>query len=60
VRPRAGTSSSTAGRLASTGVQLFSVDVESAGYITFGDIPVAVRWSAGDTVSRIRHPDAGS
>ena len=39
---------------------LFSVDVESAGYITFGDNPVAIRWSAGDTVGRIRHPDAGS
>jgi hypothetical protein len=37
---------------------LFSVDVESAGYIVFGKEPMAVRWTAAEGLARIRHPDS--
>jgi hypothetical protein len=36
---------------------LFSVEVESAGYIVFGKEPVALRWNPSDGFSPIRHPD---
>ena len=37
---------------------LFSVDVESAGFIVFGKEPVAMRWNPADGFSRIIHPDS--
>jgi len=36
---------------------LFSVDVESAGYVRFGPEPLALRWTPGEGEVRLRHPD---
>lgn len=36
---------------------LFAVDIDSAAYITFGDKPIAMRWSTAGGFTRIRHPD---
>jgi pyridoxamine 5'-phosphate oxidase-like protein len=36
---------------------LFAVDVESAGFIRFGDAKLALRWSPGGGAERLRHPD---
>ncbi len=36
---------------------LFSVDVESAGFISFGKDRRLLRWSAGTGVEALRHPD---
>lgn len=35
---------------------LFSVDVESAGYIVFGKEPTALRWTPAGGVARLPHP----
>lgn len=37
---------------------LFSVDVDSAGYIVFGKDPMAMRWTRDEGLTRLRHPDA--
>ncbi len=37
---------------------LFSVDIQSAGYIVFGKAPQAMRWTPSEGLTRIRHPDA--
>ncbi len=39
---------------------LFAVDIESAGYIVFGDEPFAMRWNPIQGFARIKHPDAGA
>ena len=36
---------------------LFSVDIESAGYITFGDDRRVLRWTPAKGVERLAHPD---
>jgi len=36
---------------------LFSLDIESAGYIAFGKEPVAMRWTQAKGVARLRHPN---
>jgi hypothetical protein len=36
---------------------LFSVDIDSAVYITFGEGRRLLRWTAGGGVERLRHPD---
>jgi hypothetical protein len=35
---------------------LFALDVQSAGYIVFGNEPVAIRWNPTEGTARIRHP----
>ena len=37
---------------------LFSVDIERAGFISFGNDQRLLRWSAGRPVETLRHPDA--
>ena len=37
---------------------LFSVDIERAGFISFGKDQRLLRWSAGRQVEVLRHPDA--
>ena len=39
---------------------LFAVDIEGAGYIVFGDQPLAMRWNPAQGFARIEHPDAGA
>jgi hypothetical protein len=36
---------------------LFAVDIESAGYISFGQGRRALRWTEGSGLERIAHPD---
>ena len=36
---------------------LFSLDIESAGYIAFGKEPVAMRWTQAEGFARLRHPN---
>lgn len=36
---------------------LWSVDIESAGYISFGDAHRLIRWTAATGVEELRHPD---
>jgi len=36
---------------------LFAVDIERAGYISFGDRHRMMRWSAARGVEELRHPD---
>ena len=36
---------------------LFAVDIERAGYISFGKSARLLRWTAGGPVERLRHPD---
>jgi pyridoxamine 5'-phosphate oxidase-like protein len=36
---------------------LFSLDIESAGYIAFGKEPVAMRWTRVAGFARLRHPN---
>ena len=38
---------------------LFAVDVESAGFISFGEDRRLMRWSPDGGVEVLRHPDAG-
>jgi pyridoxamine 5'-phosphate oxidase-like protein len=35
---------------------LFSVDIETAGYIVFGKEPVAMRWTLAEGLARLPHP----
>jgi len=37
---------------------LFSLDVRGAGYVRFGDQPVAVAWDEDRGLREVRHPDA--
>jgi hypothetical protein len=36
---------------------LFRVDIDSAGYISFGDKRIAMRWSREEGFARMKHPD---
>ncbi|HSL98387.1 MAG TPA: pyridoxamine 5'-phosphate oxidase family protein [Candidatus Deferrimicrobiaceae bacterium] len=36
---------------------LYSVDIESAGYVSFGENRTLLRWSPERGVERLRHPD---
>jgi hypothetical protein len=36
---------------------LFLVDIDSAGFISFGEKRVAMRWRRGEGLTRIKHPD---
>jgi Pyridoxamine 5''-phosphate oxidase. len=36
---------------------LFSVEIDSAGYVSFGDRRQLLRWNPGRSVERLRHPD---
>jgi hypothetical protein len=36
---------------------LWSVEIESASYISFGERPRLLRWSAGRGTQQLRHPD---
>src|SRR6266540_3334272 len=36
---------------------LFSLDIESAGYVAFGKEPVAMRWRQAEGFARLRHPN---
>ncbi|TMK12946.1 MAG: pyridoxamine 5'-phosphate oxidase [Actinobacteria bacterium] len=36
---------------------LFSLDLDSAGYVAFGKEPVAMRWNRAEGFARIRHPN---
>ena len=38
---------------------LFAVDIQSAGFISFGKQPRLVRWSPKTGIEVMRHPDAG-
>jgi hypothetical protein len=38
---------------------LFSLDVERAGYISFGDDRLALAWDPGSGFREVPHPDAG-
>jgi hypothetical protein len=38
---------------------LFSVDVQSAGFISFGKQPRLLRWTQETGIETMRHPDAG-
>jgi hypothetical protein len=38
-------------------VPLFTVDIESAGYVSFGPARRALRWTAAEGLIELRHPD---
>ena len=38
---------------------LFAVDIQSAGFISFGKRPRLLRWSPKSGIEVMRHPDAG-